>query len=105
MPAGDLVASSSDLVLRVGSGLAYFPPTDKPFPALANPNRPVSYYPYMVSVGNHEAAYNFSHYRYRFNMPEPRDLPPKCCPYSKNAFYSWNYGLVLSLFPFAASLL
>ena len=28
-----------------------------------------AYLPYMTSAGNHESAYNFSHYTNRFNMP------------------------------------
>ncbi|XP_064622979.1 acid phosphatase type 7-like [Lineus longissimus] len=29
-----------------------------------------TYVPYMTCVGNHEAAYNFSNYKYRFTMPD-----------------------------------
>ncbi|VDL19869.1 unnamed protein product [Hymenolepis diminuta] len=38
--------------------------------------------PYMTAVGNHESAYNFSHYKNRFNMPDNND----------NMFYSINIG-------------
>uniref|UniRef100_A0A1A9WFZ6 Purple acid phosphatase n=1 Tax=Glossina brevipalpis TaxID=37001 RepID=A0A1A9WFZ6_9MUSC len=43
-----------------------------------------AYVPYMVSVGNHEAAYNFSHYRKRFSMPGV----------SEGLYYSFNLGPV-----------
>ena len=33
-----------------------------------------AYLPYMTSAGNHESAYNFSHYTNRFNMPGERAL-------------------------------
>ncbi|CAG0881669.1 unnamed protein product [Cyprideis torosa] len=41
-----------------------------------------AYIPYMTAVGNHEYAYNFSHYKERFSMPSD----------SKNLFYSFNMG-------------
>lgn len=43
-----------------------------------------AYVPYMVSPGNHEEAYNFSHYRYRFNMPNVEE--------SENLFYEFKLG-------------
>ncbi|XP_013400248.1 acid phosphatase type 7 isoform X2 [Lingula anatina] len=42
-----------------------------------------AYVPYMTCPGNHEAAYNFSHYKYRFNMPGDEQ---------KNMYYSFNMG-------------
>ncbi|XP_044738849.1 acid phosphatase type 7-like isoform X2 [Chrysoperla carnea] len=41
-----------------------------------------AYVPYMAVVGNHEQAYNFSHYRERFTMPGNTD----------NFYYSFNKG-------------
>lgn len=41
-----------------------------------------AYVPYMTTVGNHESAYNFSHYRARFSMPGPYE----------NMMYSFNMG-------------
>ncbi|XP_014257368.1 acid phosphatase type 7-like [Cimex lectularius] len=41
-----------------------------------------SYVPYMVCPGNHEEAYNFSHFRERFSMPGQ----------SENLYYSFNLG-------------
>ncbi|CAD5230890.1 unnamed protein product [Bursaphelenchus xylophilus] len=41
-----------------------------------------SYVPYMTSVGNHENAYNFSHYVQRFTMPNTEH----------NLFYSFDIG-------------
>ncbi|KAM7533627.1 hypothetical protein Aperf_G00000125554 [Anoplocephala perfoliata] len=40
--------------------------------------------PYMTAVGNHESAYNFSHYKNRFNMPGNNE----------DMFYSINVGPV-----------
>ncbi|XP_059155039.1 acid phosphatase type 7-like [Physella acuta] len=40
--------------------------------------------PYMTCVGNHENAYNFSNYRYIFNMPND----------NKKMYYSFNMGPV-----------
>uniref|UniRef100_A0A146M8T4 Purple acid phosphatase n=1 Tax=Lygus hesperus TaxID=30085 RepID=A0A146M8T4_LYGHE len=41
-----------------------------------------AYLPYMVSAGNHEEAYNFSHYRAKFSMPGGHD----------NLWYSFDMG-------------
>ncbi|EUB58999.1 Iron/zinc purple acid phosphatase-like protein [Echinococcus granulosus] len=41
--------------------------------------------PYMTAVGNHESAYNFSHYKARFNMPGERN---------DDMFYSIDVGPV-----------
>ncbi|XP_006813616.1 acid phosphatase type 7-like [Saccoglossus kowalevskii] len=43
-----------------------------------------AYIPYMVCPGNHEKAYNFSHYKNRFSMPNFEN--------SLNQWYSWNIG-------------
>ncbi|XP_018324347.1 acid phosphatase type 7 [Agrilus planipennis] len=43
-----------------------------------------AYVPYMTCPGNHEERYNFSNYRYRFNMPGSPD----------NIMYSFNMGPV-----------
>ena len=42
-----------------------------------------AYVPYMTAVGNHEASYNYSHYRNRFTMPNFSN---------GNMLYSWNIG-------------
>eukprot|EP00898_Chlorokybus_atmophyticus_P003512 jgi/Chlat1/4161/Chrsp27S04232 len=42
--------------------------------------------PYMVSPGNHERTYNFSHYRAYFNMPQRQSYD--------NLYYSWDIGPV-----------
>lgn len=41
-----------------------------------------AYVPYMTSPGNHEWAYNFSHYKSRFSMPGE----------TESLWYSWNIG-------------
>uniref|UniRef100_A0A8B9LV93 Purple acid phosphatase n=1 Tax=Astyanax mexicanus TaxID=7994 RepID=A0A8B9LV93_ASTMX len=41
-----------------------------------------AYVPYMTCPGNHEWAYNFSHYRNRFSMPGQ----------TESLWYSWNIG-------------
>nr|XP_006817248.1 PREDICTED: iron/zinc purple acid phosphatase-like protein-like [Saccoglossus kowalevskii] len=43
-----------------------------------------AYIPYMACVGNHENAYNFSHYKNRFHMPNFEN--------NKNQWFSWNIG-------------
>ncbi|XP_077997692.1 acid phosphatase type 7-like [Glandiceps talaboti] len=43
-----------------------------------------AYLPYMVCVGNHESAYNFSHYKNRFTMPNYDE--------NQNVWFSWNIG-------------
>jgi hypothetical protein len=43
-----------------------------------------AYIPYMVAVGNHEPAFNYSHYRNRFNMPNTDD----------NMYFSWDVSTV-----------
>ncbi len=42
--------------------------------------------PYMVAPGNHEAAFNFSHYRSLFRMPQWQT--------TENLYYSFDLGLV-----------
>ncbi|XP_070536666.1 acid phosphatase type 7-like [Ptychodera flava] len=43
--------------------------------------------PYMTTVGNHEIPYSFSHYRYRFSMPNlPWPTP------EEKMWYSFNIG-------------
>ncbi|GAB6031715.1 hypothetical protein CHUAL_009462 [Chamberlinius hualienensis] len=42
-----------------------------------------AYVPYMTCVGNHEEAYNFSHYKNRFSMPYNG---------SENMFFSYDVG-------------
>ena len=44
-----------------------------------------AYIPYMVTVGNHESAYNFSNYKYRYNMPQGDGD-------GQNMFYSYDFG-------------
>lgn len=62
-----------------------------------------SHVPYMVSLGNHESAYNFSHYTERFRgMPvlgNEQNVPNgEVWTYAgaapNNWYYSWNVGLV-----------
>ncbi|BFZ07401.1 hypothetical protein BsWGS_10440 [Bradybaena similaris] len=56
--------------------------------------------PYMTCPGNHEEAYNFSHYRHRFNMPgdEGRTYysfnmgPVHFVSLSTELFFFWYYG-------------
>ncbi|XP_071962723.1 acid phosphatase type 7-like isoform X2 [Antedon mediterranea] len=43
-----------------------------------------AYVPYMTAVGNHEASYNFSHYKNRFTMPNFAE--------TANLWYSWDIG-------------
>lgn len=45
-------------------------------------------HPYMVCVGNHENAYNFSHYRNRFSMPDERNQTEL----NSNMWFSFNMG-------------
>ena len=46
-----------------------------------------AYVPYMTSAGNHERAYNFSHYAARFNMPGNGRV-------TDNHYYSFDVGPV-----------
>lgn len=43
-----------------------------------------AYLPYMVSPGNHEQRYNFSHYKEYFSMPQHQR--------TQNLFYSYDVG-------------
>ena len=45
--------------------------------------------PYMVCVGNHEMAWNFSQYYHRFNMPNADGVT---FGGENNFFYSFNIG-------------
>lgn len=52
-----------------------------------------AYVPYMVSAGNHERAYNFSHYKARFRMPSSGD--GRDAQRSRdNHYYSFDLGPV-----------
>jgi len=59
-----------------------------------------SHAPYMVCMGNHESAYNFSHYTQRFRgQPLPKSSAPQTVwtesgELPNNWYYSFNYGLV-----------
>uniref|UniRef100_A0A914MVJ0 Purple acid phosphatase n=1 Tax=Meloidogyne incognita TaxID=6306 RepID=A0A914MVJ0_MELIC len=73
-----------DMILHVGD-LAYNLDTDQgnfgdEFMRQIEPA--AAYAPYMVVVGNHEYAYNFSHYVNRFTMPNTEH----------NLFYSFDIG-------------
>lgn len=67
-----------------------------------------AYVPYMVCVGNHEGAYNFSHYRYRFSMPNSNENlfysftigPVKFIGISTEVYYFLNYGVKQMIFQF-----
>ncbi|BET01030.1 Purple acid [Nesidiocoris tenuis] len=64
-----------------------------------------AYVPYMVSAGNHEESYNFSHYRARFSMPGGHenlwysfDLGPiHFINLNTEAYYFPEYGLKLAI--------
>lgn len=64
-----------------------------------------AYVPYMVSPGNHEEAYNFSHYRYRFNMPGGTENlfyqfklgPVQFISINTEAYYFVEYGVKLAI--------
>uniref|UniRef100_A0A1I8BYK0 Purple acid phosphatase n=1 Tax=Meloidogyne hapla TaxID=6305 RepID=A0A1I8BYK0_MELHA len=73
-----------DMILHVGD-LAYDLDTDQgnfgdEFMRQIEPA--AAYAPYMVVVGNHESAYNFSHFINRFTMPNTEH----------NLFYSFDIG-------------
>ena len=52
-----------------------------------------AYVPYQVVVGDHESAYNFSHFNARFTMVNCRsEARPQ--PVNNNHFYSFNVGPV-----------
>jgi len=54
-----------------------------------------AYVPYMVSAGNHERAYNFSHYKARFRMPFGRgDGQDAQHSNRDNHYYSFDLGPV-----------
>ena len=53
-----------------------------------------AYVPYMVSAGNHERAYNFSHYKARFRMPSSGDGREDAQRFSDNHYYSFDLGPV-----------
>ncbi|KAI6224400.1 Purple acid phosphatase [Aphelenchoides fujianensis] len=50
--------------------------------------------PYMVSVGNHEQAYNFSHFKNRFTMPSSTSIwaPLTSSPSPSEFYFFTNYG-------------
>ncbi|KAK9512350.1 hypothetical protein O3M35_000795 [Rhynocoris fuscipes] len=62
-----------------------------------------AYVPYMVCPGNHEEAYNFSHYRERFSMPGPYESlfysfdlgPAHFISINTEAYYYLKYGIKL----------
>ena len=50
-----------------------------------------AYVPYMTCPGNHESFDNFTHYKYRFTMP---DWEPHLQSSDLNMFYSFDLGPV-----------
>uniref|UniRef100_A0A915D374 Purple acid phosphatase n=1 Tax=Ditylenchus dipsaci TaxID=166011 RepID=A0A915D374_9BILA len=91
-----------DVILHVGD-LAYNLDTDEgkfgdEFMRQIEPA--AAYVPYMTVVGNHENAYNFSHYVNRFTMPNSEhnlfysfDLgAAHFIAFSTEFYFYWNYG-------------
>ena len=53
-----------------------------------------AYVPYMTCPGNHEYAYNFSHYKFRFTMPDWTNAdqePGSCIIENTNEMWYYNY--------------
>lgn len=67
-----------------------------------------AYLPYMTCPGNHEEAYNFSHYRERFSMPGGRESlmysfdigPLHIISISTEVYYFLNYGVKSLVFQY-----
>lgn len=67
-----------------------------------------AYIPYMTCPGNHEEAYNFSHYRGRFSMPGSSDSlyysfdigPLHIISISTELYYFMNYGVKSLVFQY-----
>jgi len=80
----ETVQGRYDMFLHVGDmGYDMFDQNGEVGNAFMRQIEPIAaYVPYMVSVGNHEEKYNFSHYSQRFSMPRTQD----------NMFYSFNLG-------------
>ncbi|XP_067935187.1 acid phosphatase type 7-like isoform X2 [Watersipora subatra] len=80
----EVVRNTIDVVLHVGD-FAYDLDSDsgRVGDAFMRQIEPIAaYVPYMTSVGNHEHAQNFSHYRARFTMPGHTD----------GMYYSYDVG-------------
>jgi len=80
----EIAQNTIDVVLHVGD-FAYDLNTDQGYvgDAFMQQIQPISaYVPYMTTVGNHESAMNFSHYKQRFSMPGD----------TEGMFYSYNLG-------------
>ncbi|KAL3281560.1 hypothetical protein HHI36_004768 [Cryptolaemus montrouzieri] len=67
-----------------------------------------AYVPYMTCPGNHEEKYNFSNYRYRFNMPNGNNFlsysfnmgPLHIISISTEVYYFLNYGIKPLIFQY-----